>query len=190
MHWRTLCGPWQLSSRVAASCWQEPGGPFQRPGHASRQPLAAVRRRRRARSARRTSPAKRARAAWRPRAPARTPRATWARAGRSRPRSGSRPARRFTLAEIDGPGAIQQIWMTPDRRLTRPVILRIYWDGQEQPSVECPVGDFFACGWGKYCAGQLAGGLRQPRQRLQLLLGDAVPQAGAGSRWRTSTPRT
>ena len=29
-------------------------------------------------------------------------------------------------------------------------ILRIYWDGQEQPSVECPVGDFFACGWGKY----------------------------------------
>ena len=29
-------------------------------------------------------------------------------------------------------------------------ILRIYWDGQEQPSVECPVGDFFACGWGSY----------------------------------------
>jgi hypothetical protein len=29
-------------------------------------------------------------------------------------------------------------------------ILRIYWDDQEQPSVECPVGDFFACGWGKY----------------------------------------
>ena len=29
-------------------------------------------------------------------------------------------------------------------------MLRIYWDGQEQPSVECPVGDFFACGWGRY----------------------------------------
>jgi hypothetical protein len=29
-------------------------------------------------------------------------------------------------------------------------ILRIYWDDQEQPSVECPVGDFFACGWGKF----------------------------------------
>ena len=28
-------------------------------------------------------------------------------------------------------------------------ILRIYWDDQVEPSVECPVGDFFACGWGK-----------------------------------------
>jgi hypothetical protein len=58
----------------------------------------------------------------------------------------------FTLAEIDGPGAIQQIWMTPaplDK--TRWNILRFYWDGEEQPSVEVPLGDFFACGWGKYC---------------------------------------
>jgi hypothetical protein len=54
-----------------------------------------------------------------------------------------------TLAEIEGPGAIQQIWMTPtgDWRKT---ILRFYWDGQTQPSVECPVGDFFCMGWGKY----------------------------------------
>ena len=29
-------------------------------------------------------------------------------------------------------------------------ILRIYWDDQEHPSVECPVGDFFASGWGSY----------------------------------------
>jgi hypothetical protein len=29
-------------------------------------------------------------------------------------------------------------------------ILRIYWDDQEQPSVECPVGDFFAMGWGRF----------------------------------------
>jgi len=55
----------------------------------------------------------------------------------------------FTLADIDGPGAIQQIWMTPTGNW-RFSILRIYWDGQENPSVECPVGDFFACGWGKY----------------------------------------
>ncbi len=55
----------------------------------------------------------------------------------------------FPLAHIAGSGAIQQIWMT----LTgawRWSILRIYWDGQEQPSVECPAGDFFACGWGRY----------------------------------------
>lgn len=55
----------------------------------------------------------------------------------------------FTLADISGSGAIQQIWMTPTGNF-RFSILRIYWDDQEQPSVECPVGDFFACGWGQY----------------------------------------
>lgn len=55
----------------------------------------------------------------------------------------------FELADIAGPGAIQQIWMTPTGRW-RFSILRIYWDDQELPSVECPVGDFFACGWGEY----------------------------------------
>jgi hypothetical protein len=53
------------------------------------------------------------------------------------------------IANIDGSGAIQQIWMTPTGNW-RWSILRIYWDGSETPSVECPVGDFFACGWGKY----------------------------------------
>jgi hypothetical protein len=55
----------------------------------------------------------------------------------------------FEIAAIEGPGAIQQIWMTPTEAW-RYSILRIYWDGQEHPSVECPVGDFFACGWGRY----------------------------------------
>jgi hypothetical protein len=55
----------------------------------------------------------------------------------------------FTLAEIQGSGAIQHVWMTPTGHL-RFSILRIYWDGESQPSVEVPVGDFFACGWGRY----------------------------------------
>ena len=59
------------------------------------------------------------------------------------------PGQVFEVADIAGPGAIQQIWMTPTGHW-RYSILRIYWDDQEQPSVECPVGDFFACGWGKY----------------------------------------
>ena len=50
------------------------------------------------------------------------------------------------LADIEGPGAIQQIWLTPTGHW-RHSILRFYWDDQEIPSVECPVGDFFACGW-------------------------------------------
>jgi hypothetical protein len=55
----------------------------------------------------------------------------------------------FTLADIEGQGAIQQIWMTPTGNW-RYTILRIYWDDQEQPAVECPLGDFFGMGWGQY----------------------------------------
>jgi len=55
----------------------------------------------------------------------------------------------FEVADIDGPGVIQQIWMTPTGPW-RSSIVRIYWDGAEHPSVECPVGDFFACGWGQF----------------------------------------
>jgi hypothetical protein len=55
----------------------------------------------------------------------------------------------FQMASIDGPGAIQHIWLTPSGAW-RASILRLYWDGQAQPSVECPVGDFFASGWGQF----------------------------------------
>jgi len=55
----------------------------------------------------------------------------------------------FTLGEIKGPGCIQQIWMTPTGNFKKS-ILRFYWDGETEASIECPVGDFFACGWGKY----------------------------------------
>jgi len=65
------------------------------------------------------------------------------------PAIGIEPGECRVIADIDGPGAIQQIWMTPSGHW-RHQILRIYWDGQEQPSVECPVGDFFACGWQKF----------------------------------------
>jgi hypothetical protein len=59
------------------------------------------------------------------------------------------PGETFELANIEGPGAIQQIWMTPTGNW-RYSILRIHWDDQETPSVECPVGDFFGMGWGEY----------------------------------------
>jgi D-arabinan exo alpha-(1,3)/(1,5)-arabinofuranosidase (non-reducing end) len=57
------------------------------------------------------------------------------------------PGETFTVADIEGPGAIQSIWLTGS--VGRDLILRIYWDGQENPSVECPVSDFFACPWMK-----------------------------------------
>lgn len=58
------------------------------------------------------------------------------------------------IADIEGPGAIQSIWFSGDvarkGSLSRFYILRIYWDGQEKPSVECPCADFFASGWGQF----------------------------------------
>ena len=54
----------------------------------------------------------------------------------------------FEVADIKGSGAIQHIWMTPTGDW-RSCILRIYWDDSKQPSVECPVGDFFSAGWGR-----------------------------------------
>lgn len=55
----------------------------------------------------------------------------------------------FTLAEIDGSGVIQHIWMTPTGNW-RFSILRVYWDDEKEPSIEVPVGDFFGMGWGEY----------------------------------------
>ncbi len=65
------------------------------------------------------------------------------------PSVGVAAGRTFTLADIEGPGAIQQIWATVTGTW-RFSILRIYWDDQEHPSVECPVGDFFGMHWGRY----------------------------------------
>jgi len=60
----------------------------------------------------------------------------------------------FTFVDIDGPGAIQSMWLSGQMSLAgaaaRFYILRIYWDGQDTPAVECPVGDFFASPWGPY----------------------------------------
>ena len=50
----------------------------------------------------------------------------------------------FTMAEIDGPGVIRHIWITDSCPQNRTLVLRMYWEGCEQPSVETPLGDFFA----------------------------------------------
>ncbi len=55
----------------------------------------------------------------------------------------------YTVAEISGSGEIEHIWMTPTGTW-RFTILRMYWDDEKSPSVEVPLGDFFAMGWDKY----------------------------------------
>jgi hypothetical protein len=55
-----------------------------------------------------------------------------------------------TLADITGPGSITHIWFTiscSDRFHLRKIVLKIYWDGEKNPSVNCPVGDFFGLGF-------------------------------------------
>ena len=61
-----------------------------------------------------------------------------------------KPKTTFVMADVKGQqGAIQQMWCTPSGTC-RFAILRIYWDDETEPSVECPLGDFFASGWGPY----------------------------------------
>jgi len=54
---------------------------------------------------------------------------------------------KFLLAEIEGPGIINHIWMTAFPEAWRHLILRFYWDEEENPSVEVPMGDLFCNGW-------------------------------------------
>jgi hypothetical protein len=59
------------------------------------------------------------------------------------------PGATLVVADIEGPGVVRHVWMT----LTgawRDWILRVWWDGQELPSIEVPAGDFFCMGWGRY----------------------------------------
>lgn len=59
------------------------------------------------------------------------------------------PGETFTMADIHGMGMIRHIWCTVTQKW-RNGILRMYWDDQETPSVECPIGDFFCMGWQQY----------------------------------------
>ncbi len=79
------------------------------------------------------------------------------RASSTAPDGGNKDYRRIapwetaTLADIDGPGMIHHIWMTimhKDPGHLKKVVLRFYWDGEEHPSVEAPIGDFFCLGTG------------------------------------------
>ena len=62
----------------------------------------------------------------------------------------------LVLANIKGPGCIHHIWNTiaagtsenPDKYYSRKIILKMYWDGEENPSVDAPIGDFFGVGHG------------------------------------------
>jgi hypothetical protein len=63
------------------------------------------------------------------------------------------PGATITVLDVDGPGTIAHIWFTiadgEPYHLKR-IVLRMYWDGETNPSVETPIGDFFGLGLGQY----------------------------------------
>jgi len=69
-----------------------------------------------------------------------------------------KPGETVQLCDIEGPGTIRHIWMTTERRsaIQRACVIRAYWDGQEHPSIECPIGDLFGFAHGRITAYQSA----------------------------------
>jgi hypothetical protein len=73
---------------------------------------------------------------------------SWDRRGDNRDFISFRPGETRELLSLEGPGALTHLYMTPagPPAVLRNLILRIYWDDEESPSVEVPLGDFFCAG--------------------------------------------
>ncbi len=56
------------------------------------------------------------------------------------------PHQHVVIADIQGSGCIDQIFFASDKERFSELVLRIYWDNEETPSVECPLGAFFCMG--------------------------------------------
>ena len=72
------------------------------------------------------------------------------------------PGEKKTIFDVEGPGCITHIWSTQAAMgapfFPRHVIIRMWWDHEEHPSVECPLGDFFGLGHGErinFCSAPL-----------------------------------
>jgi hypothetical protein len=71
---------------------------------------------------------------------------------KGRPCIAVEPGETATIAEVDGPGEIRHMWLTcPEAtdggdHVLRDLVLRAHWDGESEPSVAVPLGDFFCNG--------------------------------------------
>ena len=79
-----------------------------------------------------------------------TPLESLASGGKCRPVSTCRPAPRLTWP-WSRPGVVKHIWVTTTGSW-RELVLRMFWDGADEPAVEVPLGDFFCNGWDRYSA--------------------------------------
>jgi hypothetical protein len=63
------------------------------------------------------------------------------------------PGATYEVFKSAGPGIITHIWYTIAARSghhLKELVMRIYWEGNDKPSVEVPVGDFFGLNLGDY----------------------------------------
>ena len=70
--------------------------------------------------------------------------------GRNNDRITIAPGATATILNVSGPAIITRIWFTVDSRdpdFLRRIVLKMYWDDEEKPSVNVPIGDFFGCGF-------------------------------------------
>jgi hypothetical protein len=74
---------------------------------------------------------------------------SWDRSGGNHDSVAVGPSETRVLARIPGPGMITHIWFTvscKDPLYPRKMLLRAYWDDEEDPSIDAPLGDFFGIG--------------------------------------------
>ncbi|HEX2484151.1 MAG TPA: glycoside hydrolase family 172 protein [Myxococcota bacterium] len=79
---------------------------------------------------------------------------SWDRSGGNRDALLISPFASASLGEIAGAGCVKHVWVTLTALPERPdelcsTVLRMFWDGENSPSVEVPVGDFFGLGFGR-----------------------------------------
>ena len=88
-----------------------------------------------------------------------------------------------TIAHLEGPGKITHIWLVPssmDIRYPRALVLRMYWDGSDTPSVETPFGDFFAAGEAHLPADLVHASSQSPA--VGKVVGGGMPAAAFGGK--------
>ena len=78
---------------------------------------------------------------------------SWDRSGGNADAVPVEPGQTATLLDVTGAGVVTHIWFTissPDPMHLKNLVLRAWWDGEDAPSVEAPIGDFFGLGLGEY----------------------------------------
>jgi hypothetical protein len=78
---------------------------------------------------------------------------SWDRSGGNADARRIAPGDTLTVLDVNGPGEIAHIWFTiadGEPYALKRIVLRMYWDGETDPSVEAPIGDFFGLGLGIY----------------------------------------